>query len=71
MLTQQKSCVTLPPELMGLPEVEYPGDVVERWVKEAEIAKAQLATGELAPQTVEEFAAENGITWTRNKRQYG
>jgi hypothetical protein len=48
-------------ELDNLPEVEYPEEVVERWVKEGEIALLQLKTGELFPQTVEEFAAELGI----------
>jgi len=48
-------------ELDLLPEVEYPKDVVERWDAELEVARAQIAAGELKPQTVEELAAELGI----------
>jgi len=48
-------------ELQNLPEVVYPKEVVDRWVKEGEVALQQYATGELVPQTVEELAAELGI----------
>jgi len=48
-------------ELNLLPEVEYPKEVVDRWVKQVEIAKQQIATGELVPKTAEELAAELGI----------
>jgi hypothetical protein len=49
-------------ELAGLPEVEYPDDVVDRWEKEAEIAMLKLATGELKPMTAAQMAAERGLT---------
>jgi hypothetical protein len=45
----------------SLPEVEYPPEVVARWDKEIEIMDAQMATGKLKPQTVDELAAELGI----------
>jgi hypothetical protein len=48
-------------ELANLPTVKYPDEVVERWNKEFEIARLQIATGELVPQTVKELAAELGI----------
>jgi hypothetical protein len=41
-----------------LPEVDYPPEVVARWEREIEIARAQIATGELAPQTVADFFTE-------------
>jgi hypothetical protein len=44
-----------------LPEVEYPEEVMRRWDREFLVAKAQMASGELKPQTVEEIAAEYGI----------
>jgi len=46
----------------NLPEVEYPKEVIERLDREYLIAKQQMASGELKPMTVEEFAAEYGIT---------
>jgi len=48
-------------EPANLPTVEYPPEVMERWRKEAEIARQQIATGELKPMSVAEFAAEYGI----------
>ena len=45
----------------SLPKVEYPAEVVDRWKKEVEITRAQIAIGELVPKTVEEYAAELGI----------
>jgi len=48
-------------ELENVPEVEYPEAVMQRLDGEYEVALAQLATGELKPQTVAEFAAEYGI----------
>ena len=44
-----------------LPEVEYPPEVVARWRREREIDRAQIASGELKPQTAAELAAEFGI----------
>jgi hypothetical protein len=44
-----------------LPEVEYPAEVVERWLKIAEITKQQYATGELEDTDLEGLAAEMGI----------
>ncbi len=46
----------------NLPEVEYPRKVIERLNREYKIAKAQMASGELKPMTVEELAAKHGIT---------
>lgn len=48
-------------ELNNLPEVEYPPEVVDRWVKEGEIALQQYATGELL--TMAEFAAKHGLKY--------
>jgi hypothetical protein len=44
-----------------LEEVEYPPEVVERWDKEIEIAKLQIATGELRPMSIAEIAERVGI----------
>ena len=48
-------------ELDLLPEVEYPPEVVERWVKEGEVALLQYATGEIQPLDLAKFAAEHGL----------
>jgi len=48
-------------ELENLPTVSYPQEVVERWMKEAEITRLKIATGEFIPKTVDELAAELGI----------
>jgi hypothetical protein len=48
-------------KLQNLPTVKYPEEVVDRWKKEVEITRAQIAIGELVPKTVEEYAAELGI----------
>jgi hypothetical protein len=48
-------------KLNNLPEVEYPVEIVERWVKEGDVALAQYATGELMPMNLAEFAAEHGL----------
>jgi hypothetical protein len=45
----------------SLPRVEYPAEVVDRWKKEVEMTRAQIAIGEFVPKTVEEYAAELGI----------
>ena len=45
-----------------LPIVEYPEEVVQRFKREFEEAKAQIARGELKPMSAKEFAAEYGIT---------
>jgi len=42
-------------------EYVYPQEVLEEWVRQAEIMKEQAARGEIKPQTVEEFAAEMGV----------
>ncbi|GBU21169.1 hypothetical protein R80B4_01058 [Fibrobacteres bacterium R8-0-B4] len=43
-------------------EVEYPPEVVERWDRIFEITKLQIETGAPGPRTIEEAAAELGIT---------
>jgi len=48
--------------LENAPEVEYPEEVMRRLDEEYEEARAQMASGELKPITVEELAAEYGIT---------
>jgi len=48
-------------KFQNLPKVRYPEEVVDRWKKEVEITRAQIAIGELVPKTVEEYAAELGI----------
>jgi hypothetical protein len=45
-----------------LPTVKYPEAVLQRLDREYREAKAQMASGELKPMTVEEFAEEYGIT---------
>jgi len=40
----------------------YPPELIARWVKIAEDMDLKIASGELKPQTVEEVAAELGIT---------
>jgi hypothetical protein len=45
-----------------LPTVKYPDEVLQRLDREYLVAKAQMASGELKPMTVEEIAAEYGIT---------
>ena len=61
MPVMEKRETALPPELMNLPTVEYPPEVIARWDKEVEIAEMQIATGELVPKTAAEMAAEWGI----------
>jgi hypothetical protein len=46
----------------NLPTVKYPKEAIERFNREFIVAKAQMATGELKPQTAAEIAAEYGIT---------
>jgi len=48
-------------ELENLPEVEYPEHVLQRLDREYLVLKAQMASGEVKPMTVEEIAAEYGI----------
>jgi hypothetical protein len=45
-----------------LPTVKYPDEVLQRLDREYREAKAQMASGELKPMSVEEFAEEYGIT---------
>jgi hypothetical protein len=47
-------------ELANLPTVKYPDEVVERLKAISEVTRAQLAIGEIFPQTADEFAAEMG-----------
>jgi hypothetical protein len=47
--------------IASLPTVKYPDDVVERLMREVELAKAQIANGELVPKTADDIAAELGI----------
>jgi hypothetical protein len=49
-------------ELENLPEVEYPEEVLQRLDREYLVAKAQMASGELKPMSVAEYAAKKGIT---------
>ena len=51
----------LPQIPVGIEEIEYPAYVIERLDKEFEIVEAQLATGEIEPMSVADFAAEYGI----------
>jgi len=43
-------------------EYVYPPELIEHWVKLGEDADLKRARGELKPQTVQEVAAELGIT---------
>ncbi|MDR2591481.1 MAG: hypothetical protein LBC59_01570 [Chitinispirillales bacterium] len=40
---------------------EYPPELVDQWLRNAEITKLKLATGEIKPQSVREVAAEYGV----------
>jgi hypothetical protein len=61
MLTQEISRVASPRVPADLEEVEYPPEVVERWDKEFEIARLQIATGELRPMSTAEIEAAVGL----------
>jgi hypothetical protein len=61
MPVMERTEAVLPPEAMDLPDAEYPPEVIARWDKETEIAEMQIATGELKPVSVAEFAARYGI----------
>lgn len=54
--TEAETCLDVP-----CSDAVYPQELVETWRKSAEIAKLKLATGEIKPKTVREFAAERGI----------
>jgi hypothetical protein len=45
----------------SLEEVEYPPELVARWEHIADMTEAQVAAGEIKPQTAAELAAEFGI----------
>ena len=62
MLTQEISRRAVSPRVPAdLEEVEYPPEVVERLLKEIEIAKLQIATGELRPMSTAEIEAAVGL----------
>jgi len=42
-------------------EYEYPPELIERWVRETEISKLKIASGEIKPQSVREAAAKYGV----------
>ena len=42
-------------------EYEYPPELVERWIRETEISKLKIASGEIKPQSVREVAAKYGV----------
>jgi hypothetical protein len=55
MLTETE--IELPPELAEITEtVEYPPEVVDRWLKESEITMMQIAAGE--DRSIESLAAK-------------
>jgi len=69
MLTEIEDEVTEDLEIPDdIEEVEYPPEVVARWVKIADEAEEQLARGELVPMTAAEFAALHGITLRKKRR---
>jgi len=43
-------------------EYEYPQELLRHWVERGRIMDEQIARGELKPRTVEDMAAELGIT---------
>ena len=43
-------------------EYVYPQELLDKWAKGFDDMELQIARGELKPQTVEEMAAECGIT---------
>jgi len=63
MLTETENTLTI---LDDIEEVDYPPDVIARWIKIGEETKAQLAAGEIFPMTEEEFEAE--VIRRRNHR---
>ena len=60
MPVMERTNIALPPELMNLPTVKYPTEVIARWDKEVEAAEAQLDMG-IKLETLEEYAARRGI----------
>jgi len=42
-------------------EYVYPQELLEEWVKDADIMKKQIAMGEIKPQSVREVAARFGV----------
>jgi hypothetical protein len=70
MITAEMEAKPAVDDLDALPEADseddyeyvYPQELLEQWVKGFEDMKLKVARGELKPQTVEEFAAEMGIT---------
>jgi len=62
MITKELNRVAPPLRVPAdLEVVEYPPEVVERLVKEIEIAKLQMATGEIRPMSTAEIAAAVGL----------
>jgi len=65
MLTEIETETKLPPELASITEtVEYPPEVVDRWLNEADITMQKFRNGEITYVTVEELAAKYGIYFT-------
>ena len=46
MPVMERAEIALPPELMNLPTVEYPEEVIESWDKEVEIVRMKIAIGQ-------------------------
>jgi len=42
-------------------EYVYPQELLEEWVRDADIMKKQIAMGEIKPQSVREVAARFGV----------
>ncbi len=60
MLTEIETETKLPPELASITEtVEYPPEVVDRWLKEAEITMLRYKAGE--DLSIESLAAKLGF----------
>jgi len=55
-------------KLENVPTVEYPEHVLQRLDREYLVLKAQMASGEVKPMTVEEIAAEYGISLDEEDR---
>jgi hypothetical protein len=68
MTTAELEAKPIVDDVDGVPEEDdseyeyvYPQELLEEWVRDAEIMDEQIKRGEIKPQTVEEFAAEMGV----------
>jgi len=73
MITAEMEVEPIVDDLDGVPEDDseddyeyaYPPELLKHWADRIKIMKSKAASGELKPQTVEEMAAECGVTLER------